>query len=391
MELYEDDTLLPMQEAEIIEEKILTEDITPPPIKLDYKLKSSEERAQLVQRIVEATPPEQLSNRYLEILGDYIMGALTKEEKRSKQYLTDNRLITINKRETSFEGLISKFENGEDGIYNLIADNRHILLCPKASITEEDARDIPGLSALQAAIRDIEAEAKAATGKRKYLLKKQLIEMRRDQYALKSIFKPTLTPAPSAVRGSNKVSLEGRQWLDRDNEPQSDALISFFIPEHISALLCNYNYLDIELRQKFQNDFYYLFEDFKALLRRSEQQLPDYYSDIIKLKIDGKSNQEIQDFLVKEHEVFHTVEYLSQLWRQRIPAAIADIAKEEFIEWYYAQHRPSHFKTCSRCKTLKPAHQRFFSVDAASKDGFYSMCKKCRNARIKDLKKKEKK
>lgn len=45
---------------------------------------------------------------------------MTKEEKRSKQINTDNRMITINKRETSFEGLVSKFESGEDGIYNLI-------------------------------------------------------------------------------------------------------------------------------------------------------------------------------------------------------------------------------------------------------------------------------
>ena len=29
-------------------------------------------------------------------------------------------MTTINKRETSFEGLIGQFENGEDGIYNFV-------------------------------------------------------------------------------------------------------------------------------------------------------------------------------------------------------------------------------------------------------------------------------
>lgn len=37
---------------------------------------------------------------------------MTKEERKSKNINTDNRMVTINKRETSFEGLVSKFENG---------------------------------------------------------------------------------------------------------------------------------------------------------------------------------------------------------------------------------------------------------------------------------------
>ena len=45
-------------------------------------------------------------------------------------------MITINKREMSFEGLISKFENGEDGIYNLITEDKNIIFIPKISITE---------------------------------------------------------------------------------------------------------------------------------------------------------------------------------------------------------------------------------------------------------------
>lgn len=45
---------------------------------------------------------------------------MTKEERKNKDINTDNRMITINKRETSFEGLIDKFENGEDGIYNFM-------------------------------------------------------------------------------------------------------------------------------------------------------------------------------------------------------------------------------------------------------------------------------
>ena len=173
------DDLTDVDEADHIEEQIISENIAQT-IKLDYKLKTMEERRELVDRIIAATPEAQLTNRYLEILGDYIMNAISKEEKKEKLYLTDNRLITINRRETSLEGLAEKFENGEDGLYNLIKNDKNILLTPKLSITARDVEEVPGLKALKAAIDEIEAAGKTASGKRKYLLKKQLIEMRRD-------------------------------------------------------------------------------------------------------------------------------------------------------------------------------------------------------------------
>ena len=63
--------------------------------------------------------------------------AMTPEEKKKKEILTDNRMVTVNKRETSYQGLVSKFENGEDGIYNLIINDKNVLLTPKVSITEK--------------------------------------------------------------------------------------------------------------------------------------------------------------------------------------------------------------------------------------------------------------
>lgn len=156
---------------ELLEEKLILENIQTP-IKLDYSLQTMEARKNLVDQIVAQTPPAQLTSHYLEILGDYIMGALTKEERKSHLYLTDNRMTTIARRETSFEGLVEKFENGADGIYNLIANDKNIIFQPKQEITQEDIDTIPGLKELRAAIDDVDAQCKAATGKRKYLLKK---------------------------------------------------------------------------------------------------------------------------------------------------------------------------------------------------------------------------
>jgi hypothetical protein len=85
-----------------------------------------------------------------------MMNALTKEEKKSKMYLTDNRMVTINRRETSFEGLAEKFENGEDGLYNLIKNDKNILFTQKYSITDADLARIPGLKQLKESIDAVE-------------------------------------------------------------------------------------------------------------------------------------------------------------------------------------------------------------------------------------------
>ena len=63
------------------------------------------------------------SEQYLEALSDYLVLCMEKQEKKEKKILTENRMTTVNKRETSFEGLVSTLENGEDGIYNLITKN----------------------------------------------------------------------------------------------------------------------------------------------------------------------------------------------------------------------------------------------------------------------------
>ena len=85
--------------------------------KLDYSLKTAQERKEFVENMVAEMSKDQLkSKKYIEILSDYIVSAMTPEEKKSKMILTDNRMVTVNKRETSYQGLVEKFENGEDGL-----------------------------------------------------------------------------------------------------------------------------------------------------------------------------------------------------------------------------------------------------------------------------------
>lgn len=119
-------------------------------MKLDYSLQTIEERKALVEEILRQDPNP--SRKYLEILGDYLAMCMSKEEKNEKKILTDNRLVTVNKREVSYEGLTAKFENGEDGVYNILNSDRSIIFRPKVKITDEDRAEIPELAQCQKAI-----------------------------------------------------------------------------------------------------------------------------------------------------------------------------------------------------------------------------------------------
>ena len=113
-------------------------------LKLDITIDDPKERLALVERILEENPnpPEP----YLEILANYLIFAMNKQERRARKILTDNRCVTINKRETSFEHLTTQLENGEDGIYSLITHDKNVIFQPKVTITQQDLDDIPLLA-----------------------------------------------------------------------------------------------------------------------------------------------------------------------------------------------------------------------------------------------------
>lgn len=347
-------------------------------ITLDATLETPEERNELVKKIIETTPAEKLTPSYLNILTDYIVFAQNKQEKKEKKILTDNRMVTVNKRETSFQGLANVLENGEDGIYNMIANDKNIIFTPKIEITQDDIENVPGLKELRESIDEVEKLFKAATGKRKFLLKKQLIEMRQDQYVLKSMYRRPIVFS-KGIKSFAKISLNGDIWFDKDNVPESSDLISLFNPTHVSALLCNYSKLKEELWDKFSNDCYYLMMDLDDLIENTlKDEYPLYY-DLVIHKIDGKQNSDIQFLLERDHGVKHSVEYISSLWRQKIPKLLAKQAQDEYLIWYYTMKERGKWKRCSRCGEIKLAHNRFFSKNKTSKDGYYSICKKCRN------------
>ena len=301
---------------------------------------------------------------------------MERQERKEKKILTENRLSTVNKRETSFEGLAAQFENGEVGVYTLIAADKNQIFKPKVSITKKDLEEIPCLAQLREAIDMWEERLKTAEGREAYIIKRTIIDLRKDQYIIKNAYRRPITPI-GVSHTSNPVQLLGEECLGKDGQPISNG-ISLLNPSVCSGILCNYSRLKQDSYGHFDTETWYLITDFEKLCDKA---LADYpmYMRIVEYKIDGLSNLDIQLKIQQEFGIKHSSEYISSLWRNKIPAMIADAAQEEWLTWYFTEVERGKYKRCSRCGEIKLANNRYFSKNKTSKDSFYSICKCCRN------------
>ena len=306
---------------------------------------------------------------------------MEKQEKKERKILTDNRMMTVNKRECSFEGLVSQLENGEDGIYNLITDNKNQIFQPKVTITKKDLDEIQPLRQLREAINVWEAKLKVTEGKDAFVIKKALIEMRKDQYVIKNAYRRPIVP--NKLTRSTHVTMLPDETSSFDEEgypiPKGVSLLN---PVVCSAILCNYSRLKEDSFDRFEGDLYYLMLAFDEIADKALKEYP-LYEKIVECKVDGLQNTQIQEILQMEFGIKHSLEYISSLWRKKIPKLIASQAEDEYLYWYYLNIEKGKYKKCSRCGQIKLAHNKYFSKNKTSRDGFYSICKKCRNSKNK--------
>ena len=351
-------------------------------IKLDYSLQTPEERNELVEQILNEPREEPLSNAYLEVLADYLILCMEKQERRERNILTDNRMTTVNKRETSFEGLVSQFENGEDGIYNLMTEDKNQIFQPKVSITKKDLEEIQPLKQLREAIEYWENKLKTTEGKDAFVIKKTLIELRKDQYVIKNAYRRPIV-LTQAIRSKNFIPLDGEITLDDEGYCVSKGVV-LTDPAVCSAILCNYSRLKQDSWGNYETDTWYTIYDFENICDKALENYP-LYMKIVEYKIDGMQNIDIQEALQQEFGIKHSLEYISSLWRKKIPALIASAAEDSYLDWYYLNVEKGQYKKCSRCGEVKLAHNKYFSKNKTSKDGFYSICKNCRNTKAKNV------
>lgn len=301
---------------------------------------------------------------------------MEKQEKKEKKLLTENRMATVNKRETSFEGLVSQLENGENGIYNMITKDKNVIFQPKVTITKQDLEDIPCLRQLRDTIIAWEAKLKRAEGKEAFIIKKALIEMRKDQYIIKAAYRKPLIPN-KLVNTKHYIELNEEVEILADGRVQARG-VSLMRPEVCSAILCNYSKLKQDAYGNFESDLWYLIYDFEELAEKALKDLP-LLQRVMEYKIDGLQNQQIQELIEEEFNIKYSFEHLSSLWRKKIPNLIASAAEDQYLYWYYLNVEPGVYKKCSKCGQIKLANNKYFSKNNTSKSTFYSICKHCRN------------
>lgn len=343
---------------------------------LDYSITDLAQRQALVDTILKENPNP--SSKYLDILADYLISGSSSEK---RAILTTNRLATINKRETSYENLVSKFENGEDGVYNLTTEDKNCLFQPKDPITDQDREEIPELAQATQAIAFWSNKLKNAEGRDRYIIKSALIDARKEQYAIRMSRKPPIHGNTNPVRVPTKpITLNGYITFDENGYcvPHGISLID---PKVVSALLCNYQYYKSHAARG--SDLSYLLEELDKLIDQALANKP-ILKTLIEAKIQELSNVEVQERIKEKCGQTHSLEYISGLWRKKIPAIIASAAEDNYLEYYYTEVEKGKWKRCSRCGKIKLAHNKYFSRNGTSKDSYYSICKECRNKRKED-------
>lgn len=171
-------------------------------------------------------------------------------------------MYTINKRETSYEGLMEKFETTPDAVYDLFTDNKNQFLVPKISITPKDLAEVPGLADLVETIKKLEDEYKKAVGHRKYILRKEIIDLRRQQYMLKqSYYCPPQSNAQNRYPNTSSPDFHESYSINSNQEVEASGNLSLGNPDHVSLLLCNYSDLKMDSYENFNSDMYYILQD----------------------------------------------------------------------------------------------------------------------------------
>ena len=347
-------------------------------MKLDNSIKSAEARTQYIKEQFAAAPLK-ISRGELTAISDYLVMPLEKNEKKKKEIITFNRSLTMNKREVSFESMTTEFLEDEDAVYQMaVVPDKNRLLDPKyQKITEEDIKTIPGLAELRQSIQSIEKQFQNSYGQRRYLLKKQLIEMYKDQYVLKNIFRPTMPP-PVESKTLSQITLDSKVYY-KDNIIYASGF-SLLIPKVVELLLEGYASIKEDTYEKFNSDAKYLIVDLENLIDTFLKPNHPEFFDVLTYKIDGDSNAAIAKKILEKYNIKHGASYYSTLWRKKIPQLLAEEAQKRWLIWHFTFEEYGKWRKCSRCGEVKLEHSFFFSKNT-KKNGditYYSICKECR-------------
>ena len=161
--------------------------------------------------------------------------------------------------------------------------------------------------------------------------------------------------------------------------PQSPLYINFCDPEHIYALITQYDELSTAAEKLIALNQDTLIPALQQTLEYyiSEAQLSDSQQKILQLKRANYKNSDIAAIVNKQFHKTYTPNYISTIYRKKILPAIADAATYHKNVIRGLLTPQESFKTCSTCGTTYLRSDDNFVHKTRSKDGFSNRCKNC--------------
>ena len=252
---------------------------------------------------------------------------------------------------------------------------------------------------------------------RLYKLKHQLIDLRRHQYYLKDSYNPPAYfpgadhPKPQFIDWTSdsfywltyeewqrKIAAERLHLVSQKIEdyetktlPDGALMVKWLVrkhtfdwenPQHIRALINNYDLLENLLHKKIDTYGKTLLLDFERYVKMAD--LPPTRQFILEQKLARIPNQQIAANLLQVHGRKYNENHLGQILIKEIPTKIATAATRNRLA---IDTPPEEKKICFTCKQAFPRDRLFFAHNRDRKDGYSSNCKVCEK-KLREAKKK---
>jgi len=364
-------------------------------IELDYNIITAEDRCTAVNGM--QLELKNVTTRELERVANYILyGKTAKGNALPEAKEISTKHGTWKKKEPeSLDALMENVLFDETTLRPL--SSRSPYTNPKPTIDKVKDAGIPGMADLWAAIGDIEAryEEEKLNGKtlRAYYLRHLLIDLRKEQYSLKAIFRPTIhfvsathdtlphevdwtadsgyCSSPLATNSSNTEYIGDPNW---EWHVVAKHTVDLSDPNHIYHILDNYSALRHQIYDFPTSGTAFLLHAVECLISKTKL-TPARYHILIR-KVDHAPNDVIAKELVTKFGMDYAVNYISTIWTKEICGAIAKTGKQDYDEWL-ARNLPHKWKRCIRCHTDKLRDGRFFAPRRTAFDGFTPICREC--------------
>lgn len=382
---------------------------------LDFNLYSSKERRDFIAQ----QDLSKLSKRDLELCANYILygkddGGTSSVDRKEIQIKP--KFNSYSKKEPiSLDALMESPAFDESSLVQCATHYKN----PKATIDREKLKDVPGFKDLWELIdrwqriidensgkKPMSPDTPKLDKKQLYYLNHQLIDLRRQQYALKDSYAPTIKGkgnflkyfddpvtqqmnyevfprgvirVPNAPEFVDPRTIKEPAVADdifgkmEDLRKRRKWFFNFLDYSHVYQLIQNYYDIETYVETMPDSPLHNLLWTLDFYVEKAD--LTDQQLAIIELKKQRFLNKDISDKLYETLGVRHQENYISTIWSKCVQA-IVDAAALNYDEWLSKDY-PKAWKKCNCCGRILLRDPRNFVRKKKSTDGLTSNCKLC--------------